>query len=617
MSKSVNVDFVTRQIEVGTDGKEYYVSAAMAAKNAEQSMLNAEDSMLSAQNAANAAEAVAPEYAKTKEVLDNIVSYTNTATEQASIATAKANAANTSATNAAQSYANADAIAAQLTEYLATKETLTAPAVDKTLLIDGAAADAKATGELKVALNDIGVVAEISELPINTTFGKFIAGDGSIGDAGTNQGVIVANVIVGKKYYISASANFTMPYYAFYDDDMQIVQIGKLSASGSEITSIVDEEVECPSGATKVVISQHRTSQAASIKTFNKYYLPNLDNGLNQLDAVVANLGGFIDKPTNVSLDVTYGYYINGPGAISSAGTNYYISKGSVIGGESYHITASTNFSNPFYAWYDDNDQLISIGELAQAGSNFSSLVDVLVVAPPKASTIIINGNTASEKACLKYIVNKLAGKWYGLKWVCVGDSLTANNNFTETHYFDYISNKTDITVVNMGDSGTGYARASDTNRAFYQRILSCPTDADVVTIFGSFNDLGAGLPTGTYTDTGTDTIAGCINTTLDNLQTIIPTVVVGVVAPTPWMNTRPTPNSAGDIYVNLLKAICEYRSIPFLDLYRESNLRPWDADFRTLCYSNDNGNGTHPNDLGHKILAPKFEAFLDKLLLH
>ena len=46
MSKSVNVDFVTRQIEVETDGKEHFISAAMAAKDAEQSMLNA-------QNAAN------------------------------------------------------------------------------------------------------------------------------------------------------------------------------------------------------------------------------------------------------------------------------------------------------------------------------------------------------------------------------------------------------------------------------------------------------------------------------------------------------------------------------------------------------------------------------------
>ena len=111
-------------------------------------------SAVSAQNAANAAEAVAPEYAKTKEVLDNIVGYTNTATEQASIATAKADAASTSATNAAQSYTNADAIATQLTEYLETKETLTAPAVDKTLLIGGAAADAKTVGELKSDLKN-------------------------------------------------------------------------------------------------------------------------------------------------------------------------------------------------------------------------------------------------------------------------------------------------------------------------------------------------------------------------------------------------------------------------------------------------------------------------------
>lgn len=149
MSKSVNVDFVTRQIEVDTDGKEHFISAAMAAKDAEQSML-------SAQNAANAAEAVAPEYAKTKAVLDNIVSYTNTATEQANIATeqvniatAKATIADNSATNAAQSYANADAIAGQLTEYLNTKEELTAPAVDKTLLIEGAAADSKVVGEIQ------------------------------------------------------------------------------------------------------------------------------------------------------------------------------------------------------------------------------------------------------------------------------------------------------------------------------------------------------------------------------------------------------------------------------------------------------------------------------------
>lgn len=47
MSKSVNVDFVTRQIEVDTDGKEHFISAAMAAKDAEQSMLSAQNAATS------------------------------------------------------------------------------------------------------------------------------------------------------------------------------------------------------------------------------------------------------------------------------------------------------------------------------------------------------------------------------------------------------------------------------------------------------------------------------------------------------------------------------------------------------------------------------------------
>lgn len=63
----------------------------------------ANEAATNAQNAANAAEAVAPEYAKTKAVLDNIVSYTNTATEQANIAIAQADLATTKATNAANS----------------------------------------------------------------------------------------------------------------------------------------------------------------------------------------------------------------------------------------------------------------------------------------------------------------------------------------------------------------------------------------------------------------------------------------------------------------------------------------------------------------------------------
>ena len=145
MSKSVNVDFVTRQIEVDTDGKEHFISAAMAAKDAEASMLNA-------QNAANTAEKIATDLGLVDEAVQTAVASAEqagnsatTASNKADVAAAKADiattkaseastsadtatqkadAANTSATSAAQSYANADAIAAQLTEYLKPKKPL-------------------------------------------------------------------------------------------------------------------------------------------------------------------------------------------------------------------------------------------------------------------------------------------------------------------------------------------------------------------------------------------------------------------------------------------------------------------------------------------------------------
>lgn len=207
--------------------------------------------------------------------------------------------------------------------------------------------------------------------------------------------------------------------------------------------------------------------------------------------------------------------------------------------------------------------------------------------------------------------------KWKGKKWACVGDSLTEKNLRTTKNYHDYVAEATGIEVVNMGRSGTGYARTQDEGYAFYQRISSVPTDADVVTIFGSGNDLGAGLALGDPADTGTTTLCGCINTTIDNLIALMPTVSLGIVSPTPWVGSAPSNPACGmALYSKALKTICEYRSIPFLDLYHCSNLRPWTEEGRNACYTKDDGNGVHPDETGHALIAPRFRAFLETLLM-
>lgn len=203
-----------------------------------------------------------------------------------------------------------------------------------------------------------------------------------------------------------------------------------------------------------------------------------------------------------------------------------------------------------------------------------------------------------------------------GKKWVAFGDSLTEANPRTTKNYHGYVAEDLGWSVTNMGVSGTGYKRTSENNTAFYQRISSVPLDTDVITIFGSLNDLGAGVPLGTPSDTGTDTLAGAINTTLDNLNTRLPVVPVGIISPTPWQSSKPWDDtSTATQYAKLLKDICADRGLPFLDLYHTSGLRPWEAEYRTLMYSRDGGSGVHPDENGHKFIASKFREFVKTLI--
>ena len=85
-----------------------------------------------------------------KNVADNAETIANDAMDVARAeresAQEAAQEANQAATNASNSASSASVTAQQLMEYLATKEELTAPAVDPTLTITGAAADANITG---------------------------------------------------------------------------------------------------------------------------------------------------------------------------------------------------------------------------------------------------------------------------------------------------------------------------------------------------------------------------------------------------------------------------------------------------------------------------------------
>ena len=209
-------------------------------------------------------------------------------------------------------------------------------------------------------------------------------------------------------------------------------------------------------------------------------------------------------------------------------------------------------------------------------------------------------------------------------KWVVIGDSLTERNSHSTKFYHDFVKEDLGFTVVNMGVSGTGYKTRDDvtsptTEGAFYQRATQIPSDADVVTIFGSFNDMTQSHTLGTPSDTGTTTICGCINATIEAIYTINPAMKLGIIAPCPWKEMNPS-NSDAVAYVTALHDICAKNSIPFLDLFHESGLRPWIRAVRDELYDLDSQtggdyHGTHPNSKGHALLASKIREFVKSLI--
>lgn len=219
-----------------------------------------------------------------------------------------------------------------------------------------------------------------------------------------------------------------------------------------------------------------------------------------------------------------------------------------------------------------------------------------------------------------------------GLKWIGIGDSITEDNFRATYHYWSYIMAETGLSFVNMGVSGTGYKAEGSGNKAFYKRVPSMAADADIITIFGGVNDIVlSNADIGTATDTGTATICGCVNETIDAIEQIYPAhMPLGIISPLPCacvdtvVNIHPIQNPSDEscrmtLFVEQLALICRHRGIPFLDLFHRSNLRPWHQECNEKyfsCESIRTGDGLHPNGYGHRLIYRQIMEFVKQLAM-
>lgn len=178
--------------------------------------------------------------------------------------------------------------------------------------------------------------------------------------------------------------------------------------------------------------------------------------------------------------------------------------------------------------------------------------------------------------------------------------------------------------VDNFGIGGTRIARQSEMNDTerdydFMMRVDALDPKADGVVVFGGTNDFGTGqAPLGEMNDRSLFTFYGAMHNLCRMLIEKYPDGTIVFITPLHrfnedgWGAWKPEGVKLYPLryYAKAVKDVCEFYSIPVLDLFSEGELRgntpEWYKEFMP--------DGVHPNDKGHEIIARKLGALLEYL---
>lgn len=207
-------------------------------------------------------------------------------------------------------------------------------------------------------------------------------------------------------------------------------------------------------------------------------------------------------------------------------------------------------------------------------------------------------------------IGTEVASDLQGKKWLFVGDSITEHNFRATKNYDQYLQDMLGITPINVGMSGTGVTHPSGDNPCWLDKLAEYPDDVDGISVFGGLNDRHTAL--GQWGDRGTDTVYGGVWNYFNNLIAKYPNKPIIYITSTPREYSYGV-DGQYTAWVDAFIKTAENFSIPVLDLYRHSGLRPYNATNNAeyfSCSDAPNGDGVHPNEKGQKLIALKIKDF-------
>ena len=215
-----------------------------------------------------------------------------------------------------------------------------------------------------------------------------------------------------------------------------------------------------------------------------------------------------------------------------------------------------------------------------------------------------------------------------GKKILFLGDSITQGLGVEnpENIFINRIAAKTGAVCVNFGVSGTKiqnmiYQYENEAkNESFIQRVDRMDDEADIIIVFGGTNDWGEGDgEIGAMENRDSHTFYGACHTLFVKLLNKYPNAEIVVL--TPLHRRRETFLKADGLrhienkailvdYVNTIREVAEYYSLPLLDMWKCSKLQPAVEIIKEKFMPD----GLHPNDAGHEIIANRIIGFLKTL---
>ena len=202
-----------------------------------------------------------------------------------------------------------------------------------------------------------------------------------------------------------------------------------------------------------------------------------------------------------------------------------------------------------------------------------------------------------------------------------LGDSITEGHGTTseEKRFSNIVAKALGANFINDGIGGSRYARQHNFNpearcdKDFCMRTESREGDLDCIVIFGGTNDYDHGdAPLGEFGDRTPMTFYGALHTVYSTFMQRYPGTPIIVL--TPLHRGNEVKGAIGDkpllAYVNAIREVAEFYSLPVLDLYARSGIQPQVPAIKEKNMPDN----LLPNDAGHVLLSNLFINFLKAL---